>query len=49
MKAKLILGAQVVLLGAGAVVLLLKELPGIKREIRILRMIGPGTGPRHSR
>jgi hypothetical protein len=42
--AKWALIAQVVLLVAGLAALLMKELPGLKREIRILRMVG--IGPR---
>jgi hypothetical protein len=42
--AKWVLIAQAVLLVAGLVALLMKELPGLRREIRIMRMIG--IGPR---
>jgi hypothetical protein len=42
--AKWALIAQVVLLVAGLAALLMKELPGLKREIRIMRMVG--IGPR---
>jgi hypothetical protein len=42
--AKWALIAQVVLLVAALVALLMKELPGMRREIRIMRMVG--IGPR---
>ena len=45
-QAGLVVGliAQVVLLVAALVALLMKELPGMRREIRIMRMVG--IGPR---
>lgn len=48
MKAKWILTAQAMLLGGLAVALFVKEIPGMKRELRILRMVGV-LGSRHAR
>lgn len=45
--AKRVLTAQAVLVGSAVLGLLVWELPGLVREIRIWRMAGSGSGVRH--
>ncbi|MET9147230.1 MULTISPECIES: hypothetical protein [unclassified Streptomyces] len=40
MTAKRILTAEAVLLGGALLALLISELPGVRRELRIFRMVG---------
>lgn len=47
--AKQVLAAQAAVVGGLALVLLVREMPGIVREIRIWRMVGLGTGSRPPR
>ncbi|MFI1168789.1 hypothetical protein ACH4UM_35835 [Streptomyces sp. NPDC020801] len=49
MTAKQVLTAEAVVVGGLALALLVKEMPGIVREIRIWRMVGVRNGSRHSR
>ncbi|MEV6025721.1 hypothetical protein [Streptomyces sp. NPDC052036] len=48
MTAKRVLIAQGLLVGAAALTLLARELPGLVREVRIWRMVGVRTGSRHT-
>ncbi|MFE0877993.1 hypothetical protein ACFW4X_24570 [Streptomyces smyrnaeus] len=48
-RAKRILVGQLAVLGTIGLAMFLRELPGLRREIRIWRMIGFGTGSRHPR
>ncbi|MET9857741.1 hypothetical protein ABZY93_00230 [Streptomyces smyrnaeus] len=48
-RAKRILVGQLAVLGALGLAMFLRELPGLRREIRIWRMIGFGAGSRHPR
>ncbi|MFC3575065.1 hypothetical protein ACFOZ0_17625 [Streptomyces yaanensis] len=47
--AKRVLIAQAVLLGGAAAILLVREMPGVVREIRIFRMVGLRAGSRRPR
>lgn len=49
MTARRILMAEAVLLGGALLALLIKELPGAAREVRIWRMAGFHAGSRHPR
>ncbi|MFF0793560.1 hypothetical protein [Streptomyces spiralis] len=49
MTAKRMLIAQAVMAGGLALAVLVKEMPGIVREIRIWRMVGLRAGSRHPR
>ncbi|MEU6096930.1 hypothetical protein [Streptomyces sp. NPDC047079] len=47
MTAKRVLIAEGLVLGAVALTLLAREMPGLVREVRIWRMVGVRSGPRH--
>ncbi|WP_369205635.1 hypothetical protein [Streptomyces sp. PU-14G] len=47
--ARRVLFAQVAVVGALAAGILVRELPGAVREVRIWRMVGFGSGSRHPR
>ncbi|MFA3872963.1 hypothetical protein ACSLFT_34810 (plasmid) [Streptomyces sp. G6] len=49
MTAKRILTAEAVLLGGGVLALLIAELPGVRRELRIFRMVGFRRAARNAR
>ncbi|GHF06339.1 hypothetical protein GCM10014715_72960 [Streptomyces spiralis] len=49
MTAKRMLVAEAVVVGGLALALLVKEMPGIVREVRIWRMVGLRAGSRHPR
>jgi hypothetical protein len=49
MTAQRLLLAQGALLGAAALVMLVRELPGIRREVRIWRMINLRSGAKRPR
>ncbi|MFC9467132.1 hypothetical protein [Streptomyces coelicoflavus] len=49
MRAKRILLAEAVLLGGAFLALVIAELPGVKRELRILRMVGFRRAARNAR
>ncbi|MEU9207402.1 hypothetical protein AB0D27_05475 [Streptomyces sp. NPDC048415] len=49
MNAKRVLVAEAVLVGGMALALLIWEVPGLVREVRILRMVGFRSGSRHPR
>lgn len=49
MTARRILMAEAVLLGGAVLALLVKELPGAVREVRLFRMAGHRAGSRHPR
>ncbi|MFF4485969.1 hypothetical protein ACFY0F_05635 [Streptomyces sp. NPDC001544] len=49
MTAKRVLTAEAVLLGSAVLGLLLWELPGLRREMKIWRMAGSSSGIRHRR
>ncbi|MCV2457793.1 hypothetical protein OEB94_00560 [Streptomyces sp. ICN988] len=49
MTAKRILMAEAVLLAAGVLALVITELPGMRRELRILRMVGFRRAARNAR
>ncbi|MEU5085310.1 hypothetical protein [Streptomyces sp. NPDC021356] len=48
MTGRQVLAAEAAVMGALALALLAKEIPGIIREVRIWRMVGLRPGPRHS-
>ncbi|MGW1162338.1 hypothetical protein ACWD5Q_30610 [Streptomyces sp. NPDC002513] len=48
MTAKRVLIAQGLLVGAVALTLLAREMPGLIREVRIWRMVGVRAGSRHA-
>lgn len=47
--ARRVLIAQAVIAGALGLVILVKEIPGLVREVRIWRMVGFRAGSRHPR
>ncbi|MFB7596544.1 hypothetical protein [Streptomyces sp. NPDC056160] len=47
MTGRQVLAAEAAVVGALALALLAKELPGIIREVRIWRMVGLRPGPRN--
>jgi len=47
--AERVLLAEAVLVGGLALALLIKEFPGLVREVKIWRMVGLPTGARHRR
>jgi hypothetical protein len=49
MTAKQMLAAEAAVVGGLALALLVKEMPGIVREVRIWRMVGVRAGSRHPR
>ncbi|MGV9347161.1 hypothetical protein ACWDSD_20550 [Streptomyces spiralis] len=49
MTVKRMLVAEAVVVGGLALALLVKEMPGIVREVRIWRMVGLRAGSRHPR
>lgn len=49
LTARRVLTAQAVLVGGGVLALLIREIPGIMREIRIWRMAAFPSGSRHPR
>ncbi|GAA2905328.1 hypothetical protein [Streptomyces mexicanus] len=49
MTAQRVLAAQIAVVGGVALALLVKEIPGIVREVRIWRMVGLRAGSRRPR
>jgi hypothetical protein len=49
MTAKQVLAAEIAVVGGLALALLVKEMPGIVREVRIWRMVGVRARSRHPR
>ena len=49
MTGKQVLAAEAVVIGGLALALLVREIPGLVREVRIWRMIGFRAGSRHPR
>ncbi|WP_432138011.1 MULTISPECIES: hypothetical protein [unclassified Streptomyces] len=48
LTARRVLTAQAALVSAAALALLIREMPGLVREIRIWRMVGSPAGSHHS-
>ncbi|MGX4687819.1 hypothetical protein [Streptomyces sp. JNUCC 63] len=49
MTGKQVMAAELAVVGGLALALLIKEMPGLVREIRIWRMVGFRPGSRHPR
>lgn len=49
MTAKQVLAVEIAVVGGLALALLVKEMPGLVREVRIWRMVGFRAGSRHPR